>query len=115
MASVATPVPTRRPTRRTKLQRRQTRLAWMLLLPSLAVVALVAFYPLAKTIYGSFTDQEFLQLTPTKWVGLQNYRALWHDTFFRHSIWETVKFTLITVTIEFGLGLAIALVVNSRF
>jgi trehalose/maltose transport system permease protein len=114
MASVATPAPPRR-SRRTKLQRRQTRLAWLLLLPSLAVVALVALYPLGKTVYQSFTDQEFLQLTPTKWVGLDNYHTLIHDTIFRSAIWETVKFTVITVTIEFALGLAIALVVNSTF
>jgi trehalose/maltose transport system permease protein len=114
MASVATPAPTRR-RRRTKLQRRQTRIAWLLLVPALAVVALVAFYPLGKTVFQSFTDQEFLALTPTKWVGLQNYKDLWHDTVFRDSIWETVKFTLITVTFEFALGLIIALVVNSSF
>jgi trehalose/maltose transport system permease protein len=114
-STVATPVPTRRRRRRTKLQRRQTRLAWLLLLPSLVVVALVAMYPLGKTVYQSFTDQEFLGLEPTKWVGLQNYRDLWHDTFFRNSIWETIKFTLITVAFEFALGLAIALVVNSNF
>ena len=113
MASVATTVTTRR--RRTKLQRRQTRVAWLLLLPSLAVVALVAMYPLGKTVFQSFTNQEFLALEPTKWVGLQNYTTLIHDTFFRHSIWTTVKFTLITVTFEFALGLAIALVVNSSF
>jgi trehalose/maltose transport system permease protein len=87
----------------------------LLLLPSLAVVALVALYPLAKTIYQSFTDQEFLALTPAKWVGLDNYTRLYHDTIFRHSIWTTIKFTLITVTIEFALGLVIALVVNSSF
>jgi trehalose/maltose transport system permease protein len=116
MASVSTPVPVRPRRRRgTKLQRRQTRLAWLLLTPSLAVVALVALYPLAKTVYQSFTDQEFLGLEPTKWVGLQNYRDLWHDTLFRNSIWETIKFSVITVTIEFALGLAIALVVNSNF
>ena len=115
MASVATPVPTRRRRRGTKLQRRQTRLAWLLLLPSLAVVAVVAMYPLGKTVYQSFTDQEFLALQPTKWVGLENYRSLWHDTLFRHSIWETIKFTLITVAFEFALGLAIALVVSSNF
>jgi trehalose/maltose transport system permease protein len=115
MTSVATPVPTRRRRRGTKLKRRQTRLAWLLLLPSLAVVALVAMYPLGKTIYQSFTDQEFLALLPTQWVGLQNYKDLWHDTQFRDSIWTTIKFTLITVTIEFALGLAIALVVNSKF
>ena len=114
MASVAAPAPPRR-RRRTKLQRRQTRIAWLLLLPSLAVVALVALYPLGKTIYTSFTNQEFLALEPTQWVGLANYRALIHDTFFRTAVWTTVKFTLITVSIEFALGLAIALVVNSKF
>ena len=116
MSTVATPArPARRLRRRTKLQRRQTRLAWLLLLPALAVVAFVALYPLGKTIYQSFTDQEFLSVEPTKWIGLANYRDLWHDTDFRHSVWVTIKFTLITVALEFVLGLIIALVVNSSF
>jgi trehalose/maltose transport system permease protein len=119
MSSVATPAPAprrRRRRRRGKLQRRQTRIGWLLLIPALAVVAFVALYPLGKTIYQSFTNQEFLAgLEPTKNVGLDNYRTLWHDTVFRHSIVETVKFTLITVSFEFVLGLIIALVVNSHF
>ena len=118
MSSVATPAPTPRPRRgrSTGLQRRQTRLSWLLLLPALAVVAFVAIYPLGKTIYQSFTNQEFLAgIEPTKWVGLQNYRDLWHDTIFRDSVITTVKFTLITVSFEFVLGLVIALVVNSNF
>jgi trehalose/maltose transport system permease protein len=41
--------------------------------------------------------------------------SLVHDQAFRDSIWTTVKFTLITVTFEFVLGLIIALVVNSSF
>jgi trehalose/maltose transport system permease protein len=118
MSSVATPAPApRRPRRRrTKLQRRQSRLAWLLLLPALAVVAFVAFYPLGKTVYESFTDQEFLAgITPTKWVGLDNYRTLWHDSIFRDTVVLTIKFTAITVAFEFVLGLVIALVVNSSF
>jgi len=115
MTSVATPSPPTRRRRTTKLRRRQTRLAWLLLLPSLAVVAFVAIYPLGKTVYQSFTDQEFLALTPTKWVGLDNYTKLYHDAIFRHSIWTTIKFSAITVAFEFALGLAIALVVNSNF
>src|SRR5437773_2178913 len=116
MSTVATPArPARRFRRRTKLQRRQTRLAWLLLLPALAVVAFVALYPLGKTIYQSFTDQEFLSVEPTKWVGLANYKDLWHDTDFRHSVWVTIKFTLITVGFELVLGMIIALVVNSSF
>jgi trehalose/maltose transport system permease protein len=117
MSSVATPAPTpRRRRRRTRLQRRQTRLGWLLLLPALAAVSFVALFPLGKTIYQSFTNQEFLAgIEPTKWVGLQNYRDLWHDQIFRDSVVTTVKFTLITVSFEFVLGLIIALVVNSNF
>ena len=118
MSSVATPapVPRRRRRRHTKLQRRQTRLAWLLLLPALAVVVFVAIYPLGRTVYQSFTDQEFLAgITPTKWVGLDNYHQLIHDTIFRDTVVLTIKFTAITVSLEFLLGLTIALVVNSHF
>ena len=119
MSSVATPAPVRRRRRRSKLRRRQSRVAWLLLLPALAAVAFVALYPLGKTIYQSFTNQEFLAgIQPTKWVGLDNYfgpAGVIHDTIFKNAIIETIKFTVITVTFEFVLGLIIALVVNSRF
>jgi trehalose/maltose transport system permease protein len=120
MNSVATPaqVPRRR-RRRSKLQARQTRTAWLLLVPALAAVAFVAIYPLGKTIYQSFTNEQFLQgVTPTKWVGLDNYfgaAGIIHDTVFKNAIIETIKFTVITVSFEFALGLIIALVVNSKF
>jgi trehalose/maltose transport system permease protein len=107
----------RRPWRRRsgRLQRKQTHLAWIMLAPALVVVALVALYPLGLTIFQSFTDKQFLALEPTKWIGLENYRTLIHDSIFRDSIVTTVKFTLITVSFEFVLGLIIALVVNSNF
>jgi trehalose/maltose transport system permease protein len=88
----------------------------MMLTPALLVVAFVAIYPLGVTVYQSFTNERFLAgLEPTHWIGLQNYRNLLHDTIFRNSIWVTVKFTLITVSFEFVLGLIVALVVNSGF
>jgi trehalose/maltose transport system permease protein len=110
------PVRPRRSRRGTKLQRKQTRFAWILLTPALAVVAFVALYPLGRTIYQSFTNEQFLAgIEPTKWIGLKNYKDLIHDTIFRNAVWETVKFTLITVAFEFVLGMIIALVVNSGF
>jgi len=87
-----------------------------MLLPALAAVGFVAFYPLGQTIYYSFTDQQFLAgIEPTKWVGLENYKDLIHDTLFRDSVVLTIKFTAITVGFEFVLGMIIALVVNSGF
>ena len=112
--SAVVPRPKRR--RSTRLQRKQTRLAWLMVAPALIVLGFVAFYPLGQTIYDSFTDRQFLGgLEPTRWVGLQNYRDLIHDTIFRDAIFVTVKFTVITVSIELVLGLIIALVVNSGF
>jgi trehalose/maltose transport system permease protein len=115
-AAARTFLPSKRRRRGTRLQRRQTRLAWLMLSPALAVVGFIALYPLATTIYQSFTNEQFLAgLEPTKWIGLKNYRDLIHDTVFRDSIVTTIKFTLITVVFEFVLGMVIALVVNSNF
>lgn len=87
-----------------------------MLAPALAVVAFVAIYPLGHTIYQSFTNQQFLAgIEPTRFVGLDNYRDLLHDTVFRDAVVVTVKFTVVTVLFEFVLGMIIALVVNSGF
>ena len=95
-ATQPTTVAPRRPRRRrsTRLQRRQTRLAWLMLTPALVVMAFIAFYPLGQTVYDSFTDRQFLGgLEPTRWVGLENYRNLIEDTIFRDAVVVTVKFT----------------------
>jgi trehalose/maltose transport system permease protein len=87
-----------------------------MLLPALVLVALVAIYPLGRTIFDSFTNRQFLEgLEPTQFVGLQNYRDLLDDTVFRDSVVVTVKFTVITVSIELVLGMIMALAVNSGF
>ena len=102
--------------RSSRLRRKQTRLAWMLLIPALAVVAVVAIYPLGLTVWQSFTNEQFLAgLQPVEFVGLDNYRNLIDDPFWWDSVWLTLKFTAITVSFELVLGMIIALVVNSGF
>jgi trehalose/maltose transport system permease protein len=118
MSSQPQAIPAARPRRRraSRLRRRQARLAWLLLLPALAIVAVVAIYPLGLTVWQSFTNEQFLAgLQPVEFVGLDNYRALLDDAIFRDAVWLTVKFTVITVAFELVLGMIIALVVNSGF
>ena len=98
-----------------KLVEAQTRLAWILLAPSLLVVSVVALIPLLQTISQSFTNARLASERPVSFVGLTNYVNLLTDTDFLRSIWVTVQFTIITVVFEFLLGLLIALVVNSNF
>ena len=98
-----------------KLVEAQTRLAWILLAPSLIVVAAIALVPLAQTIAQSFTNARLASERPITFVGLNNYVNLFTDTDFLRSIWVTVQFSVITVFFEFILGMVIALVVNSNF
>jgi trehalose/maltose transport system permease protein len=94
---------------------RQTRLAWLLVLPTLLVVALVAGYPLAQVIYYSFYSARIDFSEPTRFVGFQNYLFLLQDADFRQALWNTLRFTFVSVFIETVLGLAIALVIHSNF
>ncbi|HUG14069.1 MAG TPA: sugar ABC transporter permease [Thermomicrobiales bacterium] len=112
IAAIALPAGRRR---RTRLTQTQTRTAWLLLIPTLLVVALVALVPLVQTIYYSFTNARLASPQPTEFVGLENYRDLISDSVFRRSIFTTVRFMVITIVFEFALGLLIALVVNSNF
>jgi trehalose/maltose transport system permease protein len=109
------PAPIPVPVIHSKLIKEQTRLAWILLAPSLLVVALVAFVPLAQTFAQTFTNARLASARPVSFVGLDNYINLAQDADFLHSIWVTIQFTVITVAVEFVLGLGIAMVVNSNF
>lgn len=58
------------------LTSRNTRFAWSLLIPTLAVLTLVAARPLEQTFIKSLTDDEFGTARPVRFIGLENYRRL---------------------------------------
>ncbi|MER3443676.1 MAG: ABC transporter permease [Meiothermus sp.] len=94
---------------------RQTRLAWLLVLPTLLVVALVAGYPLAQVFYYSFFKADIAFVEQPEFVGFENYLFLLRDPDFRQAFWNTLQFTFWSVGLETILGLAIALIVHSNF
>ena len=94
---------------------RQVRLAWILVLPTLLVVVLVAGYPLAQVFYWSFFKADIAFVEPPEFVGLENYLLLFQDPDFRQALWNTLKFTVVSVSLETVLGLAIALIIHSNF
>jgi len=94
---------------------RQTRLAWALVLPTLLVVLLVAGYPLAQVFYWSFYKADIAFVEKPEFIGFENYLYLLQDPDFRLAFWNTLRFTVVSVSLETLLGLAIALVINSRF
>lgn len=63
-------------TGRSDLAKREERLAYWLLVPTLIVLFLIAFYPLGSVFYNSLTDREFASGQEPQFVGLENYAQL---------------------------------------
>jgi trehalose/maltose transport system permease protein len=98
-----------------RLTSSRVRSAWLFLTPMLVVLALVAAWPLIRTIWLGFTDANFLRMGEAKGVGIANYTRLLHDKTWGLAVKNTLWFTFLTVTIETVLGMAIALVLNRTF
>ena len=90
--------------------------AYLFVAPALILIAAIAFFPILQSIYYSLTN--YLPTYPTagsKFVGLDNYTALFQDSDFTGSLRYTIAFMVISVFFEFILGLLFALVLNQKF
>jgi multiple sugar transport system permease protein len=82
----------------------------------LLVMLLLTAWPLLRTIWLSFTDAALIGSGETPaWIGLENYLYALSDPDFRASIWRTLYFTLVSVTVEGIIGVLVALLLNQKF
>ncbi|HEU4383972.1 MAG TPA: sugar ABC transporter permease [Anaeromyxobacteraceae bacterium] len=96
------------------LSRQRRRAAVLFVLPMLVVLAAVAGWPLVRTVYFSFTDARLSNLETHGFVWLDNFAVLAVDPEWWRSVWNTVVFAAISVTLETVLGLVIALTLNAH-
>jgi multiple sugar transport system permease protein len=125
--------------KRNKIKTGESRLAFMLVAPTIALLGLIVGYPIVKAIYASFLTDSGLDKTTgffnqgNKWTGLTNYKhwllqqcpAPGGNTAscptgtlgsqFWNSISVTVGFTIVTVALETCIGMAFALMMNRAF
>ncbi len=98
--------------RRNALATRDTRYAYLLVIPALLPVVLLSVIPLLNGLYLGFTDARAGLNQDTHFVGLDNYRQLLEDTLF----WESFRIGLIwafAVTgIQFVLAFGLALLLQ---
>ncbi|MDB5622740.1 MAG: sugar transporter permease [Devosia sp.] len=126
--TMAAPVLAARPKIRSELMQQRVRAARWFLLPMLAALAVVAGWPLLRSIYFSFTDASLNDLYGAEWVGFSNYlqirtlesgrtiyRGLLVDADWWNAVGNTVRFALISVSLEAVLGMLVALVLNAEF
>lgn len=92
------------------------KLAWAFVTPAVAVIGLIAIFPLGWTVWNSLHLQDLrMPWLGQPFVGLDNYAELVRDGRFWSSLGNTAFFTTATVTLELVLGLALALAMNTAF
>jgi trehalose/maltose transport system permease protein len=89
--------------------RAERRLGWLLCAPAVIVMVAVTAYPIGYAIYISL--QRYILSAPqlTKFVGFSNYGAILSSPFWWHALLVTIIITVVSVGIEFALGMGLAL------
>lgn len=80
---------------------------YLLLLPTLLIMALFTVYPLLDGLRMAFTNKHLLKDT-VRYVGLANFIRLASDEVFRISLYHSVLLTTVVVVLQLVLGLILA-------
>ena len=93
--------------------------SYVFLVPWLIGFFILTLYPMAYSLYLSFTDFNILQ--PPKWVGLRNLFVMFvgndeypKDERFLNSMTVTFRFVFLSVPLKLVFALLIALLMNRR-
>lgn len=88
--------------------------AWVLLVPSLILVATFIFYPLYRGIYLSFTRTVLLEGPRSTFIGLKNFRDMLKDPLFSIATKNTLLFMSVGLLTQLTLGLAAAMLLSQE-
>ena len=91
----------------------ERRTAYYMVLPVLIIILVVALIPIVSSVWLSIHQATIVQTG--SFVGLQNYINMFQDSSFLEGLKNTLIFTVVSVFIEFIIGLAIALAINRAF
>lgn len=90
--------------------RREAATAWAFVSPSVVVILGLSVIPVVWSLLLSFQANDLV--TPSRWVGLDNYDALVADPNFGQAVRNTLVYTALYVPLSVVFGLALALVLN---
>ncbi|MFE2378483.1 carbohydrate ABC transporter permease [Streptomyces sp. NPDC059398] len=93
-------------------RRSESATAWAFISPAVLIILGLSVVPVIWSVLLSFQADDLV--TPSRWVGLDNYRALTKDPHFSQAVWNTLEYTVLYVPLSMLLGLVLALVLNQR-
>lgn len=93
-------------------RRSQRRLAYLLIAPAVLLMVAVTAYPIGYAVWLSLHRYNLASPADISFIGLANYQTILTDKYWWTAFVVTLAITVISVAIEFALGLALALVMH---
>ena len=84
----------------------------LFMLPAAALLLVFLTYPLVLGVWLGFTDTTIGRAG--QFIGVENYQAMWTDTVFWLSVFNTLLYTVVASVFKFALGLWLALLLNEH-
>jgi multiple sugar transport system permease protein len=106
--------PARRRARASRRARRDALAGWLLLSPSLLLIGGLILYPIAYNLWLSLFDKHAFLPVQT-FVGLRHFRYFAADEEFWASFRNGTVYSVATIVLQLGLGVAAALLLNEAF
>jgi multiple sugar transport system permease protein len=96
---------------------REERKGYLFVLPALIFMLAFVGYPIIYNFILSLRDVNVMTFSqPIKpFVGIKNYIDIFNDPTMKLCIWNTFVFTIGSITIQFVVGFALALLFNMKF
>ena len=90
---------------------------YLFLLPALIYIALTMLYPVYENVRMSLHDVNIRTFLATNqpWVGFDNYRTIFNDSEFWHSVRLSLTFTAGSIFFQFTIGFALAMLFAKPF
>jgi ABC-type sugar transport system permease subunit len=96
-----------------RMETREARLAWMFIFPAFGTILLIAVFPVCWSLWESLHLHDLrMPWRGQPWIGLANYREALAAPRLWEALRHTLLFTCISVALELGLGLVLALVLH---
>lgn len=103
----------RRPSGRSRRVSRKAT-PYLLLLPAFALYAIFTAYPVFRQFQVSFFDWHIFPGASNPFVGLSNYRQIFHDPIVRTAAWNSFLWIVVTVPLQIVIGLFAAATLADR-
>lgn len=93
----------------------QTRFIILMLLPGFLLVALFTYFPAIKGVTMAFQNYTLWTMRNVKWIGLQNFQAIFKDRQFLMALPNTLRWVFFSLLSQFTIGFSLALFLKKKF